>query len=398
VSELREAVDFLRYYAARARAEFAAPIPLAGPTGERNTLRLSGRGVFACISPWNFPLAIFTGQIAAALAAGNSVVAKPAEQTPLIARRAVALLHEAGVPQDALGLVFGPGESVGEALVGDLRLAGVAFTGSTAVAKLIQRRLAAQDGPVVPLIAETGGVNAMIVDSSALAEQVARDVIASAFQSAGQRCSALRVLHLQDDSADNVLDKLAGAMVELRLGDPADPATDIGPVINSAAKADLDAYIARMRGAHRVIAEATPPAPSRGSFVAPIAFEIPLAAAPRDEVFGPILHVVRWRQGALDDVLASINATGFGLTLGIHSRITSFQRRVVDALAIGNVYVNRSMIGAVVGCQPFGGNGLSGTGPKAGGPFYLHRFARETTLSVNTAAIGGDVALMAKRA
>lgn len=390
LSELREAVDFLRYYAQRARADFAG-IPLPGPTGERNTLQLSGRGVFACISPWNFPLAIFTGQIAAALAAGNTVVAKPAEQTPLVARRAVALMHEAGMPRDALALAIGPGESVGAALVSHPAIAGIAFTGSTATAKLIQRALAKNDGPIVPLIAETGGVNAMIADSSALADQVVRDVVISAFQSAGQRCSALRVLFIQDDVADATLEKLAGAMAELRLGDPGDPATDVGPVIDAAAKRELDAYVASAK--FPVIARAQ--APASGNFVAPIAFAAPLDQVPRREIFGPILHVARWRRSELGRVLDLVRATGYGLTLGIHSRLESFQNQVA-ALPVGNVYVNRSMIGAVVGVQPFGGQGLSGTGPKAGGPFYLHRFARETTLSINTAAIGGDTALMAQ--
>jgi RHH-type proline utilization regulon transcriptional repressor/proline dehydrogenase/delta 1-pyrroline-5-carboxylate dehydrogenase len=386
LSELREAVDFLRYYAVRARTDFA-PAVLPGPTGERNTLALEGRGVFACISPWNFPLAIFTGQVAAALAAGNTVVAKPAPQTPLTARRAVGLLHAAGVPVDALVLVAG-GPATGAALVEDPRIAGVAFTGSTATAKRIQRALAAKEGPIVPLIAETGGINAMIADSSALTEQLVADVVASAFQSAGQRCSAVRTLYVQEDAADRTIAMLAGAMAELQIGDPADPATDIGPVIDAAAKAKLDGYLAAHRG--RVLAGGGR-VPAVGHFVAPVALD----AAPQAEIFGPVLHVVRWQSDRLGDVLDAVAETGYGLTLGIHSRIESFQRRVRARLSVGNVYVNRSTIGAVVGVQPFGGHGLSGTGPKAGGPNYLPRFAVETTLSINTAAIGGDVALMA---
>jgi RHH-type proline utilization regulon transcriptional repressor/proline dehydrogenase/delta 1-pyrroline-5-carboxylate dehydrogenase len=395
-SEVREAVDFLRYYAARARLEFGKPARLPGPTGERNTLTLSGRGVFACISPWNFPLAIFTGQIAAALAAGNTVVAKPAEQTPLIGMRAVALLHEAGIPDDALILVSGPGETVGAALSADPRIAGIAFTGSTATAKLIQRALAGNDRPIVPFIAETGGINAMIVDSSALIEQVVRDVLVSAFNSAGQRCSALRVLYIQHDIADAFEETLGGAMAELRIGDPADPATDIGPVIDGEAHHMLALEAESLLRQGRLIARTPMPGGlERGYYVAPLALELPLEASPTHEIFGPILPIVRYDADELDSVLARIRATGYGLTLGIHSRIGAFQHRISEALAIGNVYVNRSMIGAVVGVQPFGGNGLSGTGPKAGGPYYLHRFARETTLSINTAAIGGDVALMA---
>ena len=392
LSELREAVDFLRYYAGRARLD-CGPVQLPGPTGERNTLALEGRGVFACVSPWNFPLAIFVGQIAAALAAGNAVVAKPAEQTPLTAARAVALLHAAGVPADVLQLVFG-GRETGATLVGDPRIAGVAFTGSTATAKSIQRALAAKDGPIVPLIAETGGVNAMIADSSALTEQLVNDAIVSAFQSAGQRCSALRVLFVQEDAADRTIAMLRGAMAELQIGDPADPATDVGPVIDAVAKRMLEAYIDENR-AHVVARAALPAGLGGGHFVAPVALEVQMNAAPMHEIFGPVLHVVRWKADALDDVLARVAATGYGLTLGIHSRIDGFQRRIAAALPVGNVYVNRSTIGAVVGVQPFGGQGMSGTGPKAGGPFYLPRFAAEKTVSVNTAAVGGDVALMA---
>jgi RHH-type transcriptional regulator, proline utilization regulon repressor / proline dehydrogenase / delta 1-pyrroline-5-carboxylate dehydrogenase len=391
VSELREAVDFLRYYAIDAR-RVCAPLALPGPTGESNTLSVSGRGVFACISPWNFPLAIFTGQIAAALAVGNTVVAKPAPQTPRIAARVVALLHAAGVPSDALISVQG-GPEIGAALVADPKIAGVAFTGSTATAQAINRALAAKDGPIVPLIAETGGVNAMIADSSALTEQLVNDAIVSAFQSAGQRCSALRVLFVQEDAADRTIAMLKGAMAELELGDPGDPATDIGPVIDAAAKATLDAYLVTNRT--RTLAQ-TKPATIVGNFVQPTLIETTLAQAPIREVFGPILHLVRWRSSDLDSVLEAISRTGYGLTFGIHSRLESFQARVRARVGAGNIYINRSIIGAVVGVQPFGGHGLSGTGPKAGGPNYLPRFACETTLSINTAAIGGDVALMAR--
>ncbi|MCC7425763.1 MAG: bifunctional proline dehydrogenase/L-glutamate gamma-semialdehyde dehydrogenase PutA [Alphaproteobacteria bacterium] len=395
-SELRETVDYARYYAARARAEFGRPRLLPGPTGERNTLALGGRGVFACISPWNFPLAIFAGQVLAALAAGNAVIAKPAEQTPLVAALAVSALHEAGVPRDVLHCAIGPGETTGAALTCDPRIAGVAFTGSTAVAQAINRALAARNGPIAPLIAETGGVNAMLVDSSALPEQVVADVITSAFQSAGQRCSALRALFIQDEAAPRIIDMLAGAVAELAVGDPADPETDVGPVIDAAAARALAQGAAALRAKGRVIAEAALPAACQfGNFVAPLAVEVPLADAPRSELFGPVLPVIRFAAARLDSVLAGIASTGYGLTLGIHSRLDIFVRRVAEGVPAGNTYVNRSMIGAVVGVQPFGGHGLSGTGPKAGGPHYLPRFARETSLTVNTAAIGGDVALMA---
>ncbi len=395
VAEVREAADFCRYYAARGRLEFGAPLALPGPTGESNRLELGGRGVFACISPWNFPLAIFTGQVAAALMAGNAVVAKPAEQTPLVAARAVALLHDAGVPPEVLRLVTGPGETTGAALVSHPAIAGVVFTGSFETARTIHRALAARDGPIVPLIAETGGLNAMVADSSALPEQVVADTIASAFQSAGQRCSAARLLLVQEEAAPRILELLAGAMAELAVGDPALPETDVGPVIDAAAKAALDSHIARLRAIGRVVAEA-PPAAVPGHFVAPIAVEIALADLPRREVFGPVLHVVRWRAAELERVLDAVAATGYGLTLGIHSRIERFVERVRARLRVGNTYVNRNMIGAVVGVQPFGGEGLSGTGPKAGGPHYLARFAVERALTINTAAVGGNAALLAQ--
>ena len=397
VAEVREAADFCRYYAVRGRDVFGAPQPLPGPTGEANRLELGGRGVFACISPWNFPLAIFTGQVTAALMAGNAVVAKPAEQTPLIAQAAGALLHEAGIPRAALQLVAGAGESVGAPLVRHPLVAGVVFTGSDETARAINRALAGRDGPIVPFIAETGGQNAMVVDSSALPEQVVADTLASAFQTAGQRCSAMRLLLLQEDGAPRILEMLAGALAELRVGDPAEPETDVGPVIDDDARRMLETHVARLRARGRLIAGArVPGSAGHGSFVAPVAFEIPLAELPQREVFGPVLHVIRYRADALEPALDAIAATGYGLTLGIHSRIARFVDRVRRRVRVGNTYVNRNMIGAVVGVQPFGGEGLSGTGPKAGGPHYLQRFAVERTLTVNTAAAGGNAALLAQ--
>jgi RHH-type proline utilization regulon transcriptional repressor/proline dehydrogenase/delta 1-pyrroline-5-carboxylate dehydrogenase len=396
VSEVREAIDFCRYYAAQAREKFSQPIPLPGPTGERNSLSLHGRGVFVCISPWNFPLAIFVGQIAAALAAGNTVVAKPAEQTPLVAALAVELLHHAGIPGAALAFLPGDGR-IGAALVAARECAGVAFTGSTEVARLIAQALAGKEGPLVPLIAETGGQNTLIADSSALPEQIVRDVVASAFNSAGQRCSALRVLFIQTDIADRVCEMLAGAMQELRIGDPADLRTDVGPVIDEAARGVLQAH------ARWLDSFATPiftcpldeEATRHGTFFAPRAYAIDSVARLEREVFGPILHVVRWRAEDLDQVCEAIANTGYGLTLGIHSRIDETIKRITDRLHVGNTYVNRNIIGAVVGVQPFGGEGLSGTGPKAGGPHYLYRFASERTVSVDTTAAGGNAGLMA---
>ncbi len=391
VSEAREAVDFCRYYAMEGRKLFGGGLPLPGPTGESNTLRLRGRGVMVAISPWNFPLAIFLGQVAACLMAGNTVVAKPAEQTPRIGAEAVALLHEAGIPDSALLLVQGDG-NIGAALVADEHIAGVVFTGSTEVARSINRTLAAKNGPIVPLIAETGGINAMIVDATALPEQVADDVVTSAFRSAGQRCSALRLLFVQDDVADRMIEIIAGAARELTVGDPRDPATQVGPVIDAEAKERLDAHIVRMTAISRVhfagIASAS------GNFVAPHIFELDNADQLTEEVFGPILHVVRYKAADFERVLQSIAASGYGLTLGIHSRIDDTVETVVERLNVGNVYVNRNMIGAVVGVQPFGGAGLSGTGPKAGGPHYLPRLATEQTVTINTAAAGGNVGLM----
>jgi RHH-type proline utilization regulon transcriptional repressor/proline dehydrogenase/delta 1-pyrroline-5-carboxylate dehydrogenase len=395
LAEVREAVDYLRYYALRARVDFATPEPLPGPTGERDEVALHGRGVFACISPWNFPLAIFTGQIAAALAAGNAVVAKPAEQTPLVAAAAVRLLHQAGVPGDVLHLLPGTGEIVGAALVGDPRVAGIAFTGSTETARRINLDLARRAGPIVPLIAETGGQNAMIVDSSALAEQVVSDVLISAFDSAGQRCSSLRLLYVQDDIADRLLAMLAGAMTELVVGDPALLATDVGPIIDAPAREALEQHAQRMAREGSLLYQcALSAGTEHGTFFAPRVFQIDGAGRLPGEVFGPILHVVRWHADRLDAVLDEIAATGYGLTLGIQSRIDETARYILARLHIGNSYVNRSMIGAVVGVQPFGGEGLSGTGPKAGGPRYLHRFATERTLSVDTTAAGGNATLL----
>ncbi len=396
IGEVREAADFCRYYAALARRQFAQPLALPSPTGESNALSLHGRGVFACISPWNFPLAIFVGQVAAALAAGNAAIAKPAEQTPLIAARAIELLLAAGVPGDALALLPGPGETIGAALVGDARIAGVAFTGSTDVARRIARVLAERSAQV-PFIAETGGMNALIVDSSSLAEQVVVDTITSAFNSAGQRCSALRVLFLQDDIAPRMLELLRGAMDELVIGDPADLATDVGPVIDAQARTAIEAHVAAMAAAGRVRHRVALPATlAMGTFVAPTLIELDRIDQLEREIFGPVVHVVRYRADALDAVVDAINATGYGLTLGIHSRIDETVRRIASRVRVGNVYVNRNIIGATVGVQPFGGEGLSGTGPKAGGPHYLLRFAVERTLTVNTAAAGGNAALLAQ--
>jgi RHH-type transcriptional regulator, proline utilization regulon repressor / proline dehydrogenase / delta 1-pyrroline-5-carboxylate dehydrogenase len=395
LSEVREAADYLRYYGARARADFAEPLALPGPTGERNRIALRGRGVFACISPWNFPLAIFTGQVAAALAAGNAVIAKPAEQTPLTAAAAIRHLLAAGVPCDVLHLLPGSGEAVGGALVADPRIAGVAFTGSTDTARAINLTLAKRPGPIVPLIAETGGQNAMIVDSSALPEQVVADVLTSAFDSAGQRCSALRLLYVQDDIAPRLLPLLAGAMAELSVGDPALLATDIGPVIDKDARAALGRHAKRMSREFRLLYQCPLPAGTEhGTFFAPRAFEIDNARRLSGEVFGPILHIVRWRADRLDQVIDEIAATGFALTLGIHSRIDETVRHILARLGIGNSYVNRNMIGAVVGVQPFGGERLSGTGPKAGGPRYLYRFATERTVSTDATASGGNATLL----
>ena len=356
VGELREAVDFLRYYAVEAKRLGDQP----------------ARGIFACISPWNFPLAIFTGQIAAALAAGNGVIAKPAESTPLIAARAIGLLHEAGVPVACLQLLPGPGPVVGAALASDPRIDGLCFTGSTMTAQHIHRSMADCLSPDAPLIAETGGLNAMIVDSTALPEQAVRDILASAFQSAGQRCSALRILYVQEEIKDTVLTMLFGAMDELALGDPWDPSVDVGPVIDEAARARVNQHIDMANAEGRLLKQLS--IPGTGTFVGPSAIEVSGIEALDEEIFGPVLHVATFDAAALDQVVESINAKGYGLTFGLHTRIDDRVQTIVEALRIGNIYVNRNQIGAIVGSQPFGGEGLSGTGPKAGGPHYVQRF------------------------
>ena len=396
LSEVREAVDFLRYYAGQAAENFEGGKLLPGPTGERNELYLQGRGTFLCISPWNFPLAIFIGQVSAALAAGNSVIAKPAEQTPIIAAEAIKILHAAGVPSDVLHLLTGDGATIGAKLVADERISGVAFTGSTDTAKIINRSLANRDGAIVPLIAETGGQNVMIVDSTALPEQVVDDAISSAFQSAGQRCSALRVLYLQDDVADTIIPMLKGAMDCLSLGNPTELSTDVGPVIDQDARELLVSHVAKMNKQATLIHELdTPEEYEKGTFFGPRLYEISSLDELTKEVFGPILHVIRYKASKLDDILAQIQNTGFGLTLGVHSRIEESAEYIFKNLDVGNTYVNRNIVGAVVGVQPFGGQGLSGTGPKAGGPRYLYRFATEKTLTINTVATGGNTELFA---
>jgi RHH-type proline utilization regulon transcriptional repressor/proline dehydrogenase/delta 1-pyrroline-5-carboxylate dehydrogenase len=428
VAEVREAIDFLRYYAGEAERIMApVALPLAptlatacaslppggasaslgrpgagwGPTGETNELRLRARGVWVCISPWNFPLAIFTGQVAAALVTGNAVLAKPAEQTPGVAREAVKLLHAAGVPEGALQLLHGPGDTVGAALVAAAGVAGVVFTGSTAVAKTIHRALAAKDGPIVPLIAETGGINAMLVDSTALPEQVADAVLHSAFRSAGQRCSALRLLCVHEAIADRVIAMIRGAMHELVIGDPAELATDVGPVIDAAAFATIQQQLQDL-----ALASNTPlthagrgqaAIDSVANLVLPAAFEVGSVSEVKAEIFGPVLQIVRW-SGDPAAVIAQINALGYGLTLGIQTRIDARAQALAAAAHVGNIYINRNMTGAVVGVQPFGGEGQSGTGPKAGGPNYLVRFCAEQTVTVNTTAAGGNAALLAGRA
>jgi RHH-type proline utilization regulon transcriptional repressor/proline dehydrogenase/delta 1-pyrroline-5-carboxylate dehydrogenase len=394
IGEWREAIDFCRYYAEEARRLFATATVLPGPTGEDNRLDCHGRGVFVCISPWNFPFSIFLGQVAAALAAGNSVLAKPAEQTPLIAAVAIEILHRAGVPGQALHLLPGDGE-LGGKLISLPGIAGVAFTGSMETATKINRGLAAKDGPIPALIAETGGINTMIVDATALPEQVCDDVIVSAFRSAGQRCSALRLLCVQEDVADKMIAMIVGAARELLTGDPRDTQVQAGPVIDAAAKANLDAHIACMRSSAIVhFAGEIPRAPPGGFYVAPHIFEIAAVGDLKREIFGPILHVVRYKAAELDGLLDSIEASGFGLTLGVHSRIDATIDRILGRRLAGNCYVNRNMIGAVVGTQPFGGFNLSGTGPKAGGPHYLTRFCLEQTVSINTAAVGGNASLI----
>ncbi len=395
IDEVREAVDFCRYYANQARELMGKPIQLPGPTGEDNELFVEGRGTFICISPWNFPLAIFVGQVAAALVTGNSVIAKPAEQTGLIAYRAVQLALEAGIPGNVLHFMPGSGAEVGSYLTSQEDIGGVCFTGSTYTAQAINRALAARTGPIVPLVAETGGQNAMMVDSTALPEQVVTDVVASAFQSAGQRCSALRVLFVQDDVADRIIDLLRGAMEELQVGDPLLHETDVGPVIDGIAKTNLEQHISDIQQAGRLIARAPlPDYAMGGTFVAPTAIEIDSISQLVKENFGPILHVIRYKTSEIDEVIDSINNTGFGLTFGIHSRNETFAYDVASRIDVGNVYINRNQIGAIVGVQPFGGRGMSGTGPKAGGPHYLTRFVTEKTRSDNITAVGGNATLL----
>ncbi|BCO29600.1 bifunctional protein PutA [Rhodoferax lithotrophicus] len=413
VGEVREAIDFLRYYAAQAELIMQPQTmpgmegdSVLGITGESNELRLTGRGPWVCISPWNFPLAIFLGQVAAALATGNTVLAKPAEQTPGVALEAVKLLHVAGVPEGALQLLHGPGETVGAALVAAPGVAGVVFTGSTQVAKIINRTLAAKDGPIVPLIAETGGINAMLVDSTALPEQVSDAVMQSAFRSAGQRCSALRLLCVHEDIADKVIAMISGAAQELVAGDPADLATDVGPVIDREAFEGIQTHLQRLHREATPLLELMKNQPLAkadnaqtaikqiANLIPPQTFEVASISDMKAEIFGPVLHVVRWKGDPLA-VIAQINALGYGLTLGIQTRIDSRAQQLAHAAHIGNVYINRNQIGAVVGVQPFGGEGLSGTGPKAGGPHYLYRFCAEQTVTINTTAAGGNAALLA---
>jgi RHH-type proline utilization regulon transcriptional repressor/proline dehydrogenase/delta 1-pyrroline-5-carboxylate dehydrogenase len=393
MSEVREAIDFCHYYAFRARNDLQ-PTELPGPTGESNTLYMHPRGTMGCISPWNFPMAIFAGQILAALAAGNPVLAKPAEQTPLIAFKVVQLLHEAGVPKDALQLLIGRGSVVGAKMVSDPRVTGIMFTGSTETAKMIERSLANRSGQIAVLIAETGGQNAMIVDSSALAEQAAYDIAYSAFNSAGQRCSALRVLFVQEEMAPKLLEMLQGYMQTLEINNPALLSTDVGPVIDKDAQNMLQAHYEKMSKEHKLIAQVPMKAKLNGSYFAPCAFEIPSIDVLEGEVFGPILHVIRYPANGLEQVMQSIINTRFGLTLGIHSRIEATTKYITSRMPVGNMYVNRNMIGAVVGVQPFGGERLSGTGPKAGGPHYLSRLCVERTVSINTTAVGGNAKLV----
>jgi RHH-type proline utilization regulon transcriptional repressor/proline dehydrogenase/delta 1-pyrroline-5-carboxylate dehydrogenase len=395
ISELREAVDFLRYYAQQAREGFSHPVQLPGPTGERNTLGMRGRGIFVCISPWNFPLAIFTGQVGAALAAGNAVIAKPAEQTPIVAFRVIELLLEAGIPADVLHFLPGDGAAIGGRAVADPRVAGVAFTGSTETAKLINQTLANRDGQIAVLIAETGGQNAMFVDSSALPEQVVLDSVFSAFNSAGQRCSALRLLCVQEDIAPRVIELLTGHMDELGIGDPSLLATDVGPAIDEEARSLLAAHVNRMEQTATVLHRCVLPEESgQGVFFPPTLIEIESIDQLKREVFGPILHVMRFRAKDFEKTVNAVNATGYGLTMGLHSRIDARAKKLAEISGAGNIYINRNMIGAVVGVQPFGGRGLSGTGPKAGGPHYLPRFGSEFTVSNNISAVGGNASLL----
>ena len=395
VAEVREAVDFCRYYAAQAEQEFEGAVRLPGPTGETNHLSLHGRGVFCCISPWNFPLAIFTGQLAAALAAGNTVVAKPAEQTPLVAFEAVRLFQKAGLPVDALHLLPGRGETVGAALTADLRVSGVCFTGGTSTARLINRAIASRDGAIIPLIAETGGLNGLFVDTTALREQVIDDMIASAFGSAGQRCSALRIAFIPKSTSKSLIEGLIGAMNELKLGDPAEADTDMGPVIDADSRQLLEAHLDKMRKEANVLHQVDAGKIGQEGFgFGPALVELSSMDQIQEENFGPILHILRYDPDNVKTLGAALKAKGYGLTLGVHSRLERFHATVESVCPVGNTYVNRSMTGAVVGVQPFGGEGLSGTGPKAGGPHYLHRFANERVVTVNITAQGGDAELL----
>lgn len=395
LAEVREAIDFCRYYAIRAVELMAEPLDLKGYTGETNQLTLHGRGIALCISPWNFPLAIFTGQVVAALVTGNTVIAKPAEQTPLIGAFAVELMHQAGIPQPVIQLLPGSGKEVGGRLVADKRIKAVLFTGSTQTANLINQTLANRGGEIIPLIAETGGQNTMLVDSSALLEQVVNDVVVSAFGSAGQRCSALRVVYVQDEVYERFVELLQGAMAELTIGDPQWLNTDIGPVIDSQALANLQQHVIKLSQTNPIIYQSVlPPECNNGYFMPPTAIAIDSIHVLEKEVFGPILHVIRFKWSNLDTIIDDINNTGFGLTLGIHSRINDRVDYIQQRVHVGNCYVNRNMIGAVVGLQPFGGEGLSGTGPKAGGPHYLQRLCLERTVTVDTTAAGGNASLM----
>jgi RHH-type proline utilization regulon transcriptional repressor/proline dehydrogenase/delta 1-pyrroline-5-carboxylate dehydrogenase len=394
-SEVREAIEFCQYYNLQARLLFDKPKTLEGPTGEDNSLSLQGRGVFLCISPWNFPLAIFVGQIAAALITGNTVIAKPAEQTPRVAKHVVEYFYRAGVPKEALQLLPGDGPSIGKQLISDHRVQGIAFTGSTATARIINQQLATRQSAIVPFIAETGGINAMMVDSTALIEQVVDDVVRSAFYSAGQRCSALRLLIVHDSIADDLIAMLTGACEQLRINDPLLTDTDIGPVIDSDALEMIETYIAEKKQQWPLLyAHSHSKLPSQGNYVGPHIFEVPNVAAVEKEVFGPVLHLMRYHRKSIDQIVDEINQVGYGLTFGIHSRIETWAAAMASKINAGNVYINRNMIGAVVGVQPFGGMGLSGTGPKAGGPHYLPRFANEKTVSNNTVATGGNAALL----
>jgi len=397
LAEVREAVDFCRYYAQSALELFGKPIRLPGPTGEENWLYHYGRGVYVCISPWNFPIAIFVGQIAAALVAGNTVVAKPASQTALTAMHCVRLLHQAGIPGSVLQFLPVDGRSFGEHLLPDPRIAGVVFTGSTETAQFINRQLAEHHQKIVPLIAETGGQNVLIADSSALLEQLVQDAVVSAFNSVGQRCSALRTLFVPEEIADKTIAMLIGVMQELTVGNPGVYQTDIGPIIDHAALSPLAEHLQAMQKQAQLLYQLPlPDGLEQGSFFPPSLIELQSLSQLSREVFGPVLHLIRYRQSELDQVIDAVNATGYGLTLGVHTRVDSTFNAIRQGVKVGNIYVNRNMIGAVVGAQPFGGTGLSGTGPKAGGPDYLRRFAIEQTVSVNTAALGGNAGLLAQ--